>query len=137
MIANKQTLLLGAGALLAAAGVLWFVSRNAREAGRQVVSAAENLAAGAVVGVGEIVGLPDPSDAQTAAEGRAALDRGDYFEASQRLPALEFLNGIGSRFGLWVYERTHPEERDEGAGDGETFNYAERYDGGINSRLRR
>lgn len=97
------------GAAVVGVAVLAFVlSRYGSQIGKAVGAGAGNLAGGAVIGLGSTVGLPDTSDPVTVAAGRNALDRGDYVEASLKLPASEFLGGIGSKFGLWLAGVTHP-----------------------------
>jgi hypothetical protein len=117
---DKRTLLLGAGALVAGVGVLWFITQHGKATGQAVGKGATDLVTGLAIGVGQGFGLPDSSDARVVSEGRAALERGDYLEASKKLPASEFLGGIGSKIGIWTYEVTHPSEagppRDASAG---------------------
>lgn len=110
MLASRERVLIFYGAAgLVGVVVLYALITNAGAAGRAVGRAVPDAAAGAVIGIGEGFGLPDTTDAVTVAQGRAALDRGDYFEASRKLPAIEFLNGVGSRLGGWLYDVTHPE----------------------------
>lgn len=90
--------------LIAGAGALVLLLVAGRGVGRAIGNAAGGLATGAVTGIGDALGLPDPSDPVTQLEGEAALERGDYFEASTKLPVLEFLSGIGSQLGLGAAE---------------------------------
>lgn len=56
--------------------------------------AAGSAATGAVYGLGSAAGLPDTRLPETVAAGQAALARGDYLEASLKLPAGDFLTGL-------------------------------------------
>lgn len=94
---NKQTLLIGAGAVAAGVVVIFLLTRFGKDAGRAIARGTLDLGAGAVIGVGESFGLPDTSDAAVRARGHAALARGDYLEASTHLPAGEFLSGLWAR----------------------------------------
>ncbi len=110
---QSRELLVGAGIAIGGALLLYVLAKRGGDIGKAIGAGASDAAAGVVIGVGSTVGLPDTTDAQTVAEGRAALDRGDIFEASQKLPATEFLGGLGSRLGLWVYDVTHPDEAED------------------------
>jgi hypothetical protein len=92
---------LGVGVLVLLA---WIAAKGGEGVGRAVGEVAAGAAVGAVKGVGDVVGLPDPADPVTHAEGEAALAEGDYLEASAKLPALEFLGSIGSSIGLALGE---------------------------------
>lgn len=111
-LSRNELLALGAVGALVLVAVLG--SRAGRElavgSGKTAGRFVGNVATGAVIGLGEVAGLPDTTDAQTIGEGRAALASGAYLEASTKLPAVEFLNGLGSKFGLWLYGVTHPNE---------------------------
>jgi hypothetical protein len=104
LLPSNRTLLIGAGAVLAGVVVLALLSRYGKQAGLAVGRGAGNFAgnavAGAALGIGDAVGLPDTTDAQTVAEGRAALARGGlggYLEASAKLPAPEFFAGVAQK----------------------------------------
>lgn len=83
---NKNTLLLvgvGAAALL-------IFSRYAREVGKAAAHAVNDAATGAVVGIGEAVGVPE-TDADKCS---AALSDGRYWDASFYCPAPDFFSGV-------------------------------------------
>jgi len=87
-------------ALLAVLGVglglaAWVAVRGARGAGQDAAKAigraALNAAGGAVVGVGELVGLPDPATVASRGKCCAAMAAGENFRASLYCSASEFL----------------------------------------------
>ena len=115
IVPSNRELLIGAGAVVAAVVVLYVVAKKGPEIGRALGQGVGGLAVGGVVGIGDALGLPDPSNQVTYSEGQQALDSGDYLGASMKLPALDFLGGVGSQFGLWWYEVTHGDENPGGA----------------------
>lgn len=124
----KGTLLIYGGlALLGVVAIGAIVKGGARAGqalGQGVGGFVGGAAVGTVYGLGGTVGLPNTSDANVQAAGKAALDSGRYIEASAKLPALDFLNGVGSKFGIWLYNTTHTDElaRDATAGVGSNVN---------------
>ena len=91
---RPEILIIAGGAVLA--GIL-LTGRNASALGGQIgagaVDMVDGVIAGAVVAVGERVGIP-----QTDAErGAAELAAGDYWNASFQLPAGDFIAGTWRR----------------------------------------
>lgn len=91
------TAAIGAGAVLVVGIGLWLVAKNAKNLSKATVDLAGNVAAGAVIGVGDQIGLPDTSQPSVVDEGHAAVARGDWLEASFKLPAPEFLAAVKDR----------------------------------------
>jgi hypothetical protein len=92
---NQKTLLI-AGAAVAAAALLWIVTRGAKNVGGDIGSGAVNLVDGVIAGVvttsGSFLGVP-LTDAQKAAKARA---EGDVWNASLYMPAPEFIKWIAA-----------------------------------------
>jgi len=96
MIASEKTLVIGVG-VLAGALVAFVVAKGgfqqaARSVGQTVVEATTGAAAGAVEGIGQVVGIP-LTDEQ---KGRAAAAAGDWWNASLYLPAPMFLRWVAT-----------------------------------------
>lgn len=92
----NKTLLIGAG--VAAAAALYLVSKKkpgerlANTIGRELVGGLGNAATGAVVGLGEFVGIP----ATNASQCDKDLAAGDTWASSFSCPAGRFVGGIFS-----------------------------------------
>lgn len=110
MTSNRTALLLAAGA-----GAAYLVYRSSntlssavdgaggwarvpglvgQAAGGAVVDAADGLFSGTIIRLGQVAGLAEPTDYQ---RGSAALDAGNYLEASVYLPAGDFLSGLWNK----------------------------------------
>lgn len=82
--------------------VAWIAARNAAQIGRTLgtaagtaaVQAVDGAVSGVVYGVGGILGLPDTRREDVQSRGRDELAAGDYWHASQDLPAGEFITGV-------------------------------------------
>lgn len=61
--------------------------------GAGVTGLVGGVATGAVLGVGDVLGVPRTNQSQ----GQAELDAGDYWNASFHLPAGEFISGAWNR----------------------------------------
>jgi hypothetical protein len=74
--------------------VLWFVRRGvagvAQDVAQAGINAATGLATGAVVGVGQVVGIPETN----ADACQLALDEGRYWDASFACPASKFVASV-------------------------------------------
>lgn len=89
--------LYGAAALLGLLGLWWFTREgNAARFTAGAVGAAEGAASGAVVGVGQVFGVP----ATSASKCRADLDAGNFWASSFSCPALDFVGGIWNSTGI-------------------------------------
>ena len=81
-------LLAGAGAVAVA---VWLARRGvsgvAEDTGRAIVSAADGVATGVVTGIGEAVGIPKTN----VSKGVQDVQRGDWWNASFDLPAVDFI----------------------------------------------
>lgn len=88
-----DTKLIGLG-ILAAAGALYYLTRtgNAGKIGAGVVGAVADAGAGAVRGVGALVGIPDTNPSKCAAD----LQAGRYWDASFSCPAGDYVAGLGT-----------------------------------------
>ena len=76
---------IGGGVLLLVG--LYVLKNGVAGAAAGVVKAGADVAAGTVVGIGEIVGIP----ATNAAKCKAAQDAGEWWEASKYCPAADFV----------------------------------------------
>lgn len=89
---DKQILI--GGAVLAGLGLAWYAARGAQGIGADIgsatVKAVDGVAAGVVVGIGGLFGLPDTD----AAKGNAAVAAGDWLGASAYLPAPQFVAAV-------------------------------------------
>lgn len=98
---NPELLMYGALGVGALVLVGLIASGKAGTVGQTLAKGATDLAGGVaggvVIGIGDQLGLPDTSDAQTVSEGRAAVARGDWLTASFKLPAAEFIAAIKNR----------------------------------------
>lgn len=87
---------LGAVALLVLGLVVYVALKGARGAARSAVDLAGNTAAGVVVGIGDQVGLPDPSTAEAMDKCAAAMADGRTWDASLYCPAGTFLKYLAT-----------------------------------------
>lgn len=110
LLPDKRDVVVVAGIAAVAVVGLYLIATRGKQIGKSVGHGVAETGAGIVVGIGESFSLPDTTDAVVVGQGRAALERGDLLEASQKLPALEFLNGLGSKLGISVYNLTHTDE---------------------------
>lgn len=78
--------------------VAWIAARNAARIGSTLgtaaVQAVDGAVSGVVYGVGDLFGLPDTRRDDVRSRGRDELAAGDYWHASQDLPAGEFVTGV-------------------------------------------
>jgi hypothetical protein len=91
---NLKTAAVGTGAVLAIALAVWVWRKGAGDVAASLsrggVKALGGAAAGAVVGIGELVGIP----ATDKAECQRAFAEGRYLDASFACPASDFLSGV-------------------------------------------
>jgi hypothetical protein len=80
----------GAGALALVGVLVWVKTKGTQEAAASVAKAAADAAAGAVLGIGDAVGLPR-TDADKCAEAKAS---GSLWEASFVCPAGDYLGHV-------------------------------------------
>lgn len=92
---NKQTVGLGAVVLLAAAITLYLLLRNSRWVGATIGRAAVDLPTGAVLGIGDSLGIPRTDEDECA----KALREGRKWDASFACSASKFLGSIFSSGG--------------------------------------
>lgn len=86
---SQTALIVGAG-VLGIGAVLYLYQKGLAGAAKSAVNAAGDVVGGAVVGVGDVLGIPETS----ASECEKALAAGDYLEASFKCPAGVFLKGL-------------------------------------------
>lgn len=89
-------LAIGAAALLVLGLVVYVALKGARGAARSAVDLAGNTTAGVVVGIGDQVGLPDPSTPEAQDKCASALAEGRTWEASLYCPAGTFLKYLAT-----------------------------------------
>jgi hypothetical protein len=93
---NEKLILAGAG-IVAGAAVAYVVASGgvknaARNLGIGTASAVDGAASGVVVGAGSVLGLPDTD----AAKCQAAMESGNYMDASLFCPAPTFLKFVAN-----------------------------------------
>ncbi len=71
-------------------GFLWFVTKGPQAATQTIVRAAGDVATGAVIGAGQVIGIPPTDEAKCA----AAIADGRWWDASFDCPAGTFIKGV-------------------------------------------
>lgn len=107
-------------AVVGALGLVWLFRNGAANAGATVARGALDVGAGAVLGVGDAIGLPRTNQSECD----RALAEGRTFDASVACPAARF---VGSFFGRRGDEQARPIDRQGessggGRASGEWFN---------------
>lgn len=93
---DLQTAAFGLGAVALAGVALWFAARGVKGVASDLVAGTGEAAAGAVVGIGQIVGIPATNETDC----QKAMREGRTWDASFACPASEFLayvTGIGGK----------------------------------------
>lgn len=89
MNAENEAVILGGGALLLLAA-LWYAKNHAADIGTAAVTAVGDATAGAVIGAGQMIGIPATNPDKCA----EAIANGDYWGASFACPAGTFLKSV-------------------------------------------
>lgn len=85
-MAGEKALIVGGGLVIGAA-LAYVASKGVKDATAGAVNAAGDVVAGTVIGVGEVVGIPDTDLAKC----KAAMEAGNTMDASFYCPAPTFL----------------------------------------------
>jgi hypothetical protein len=87
---NLETAAVGAASLALIGLALWFAKKGVAGVAADVVGATTDAAAGAVVGIGQAVGIPATSESECA----RAMREGRTWDASFACPAADFLRYV-------------------------------------------